>query len=92
MLKTIAVGVSTFDRAKSCWGGEQNFDPVILNNPPEHAGIGRADGLSLKQHCRTSGNQGRIGYVGMADDPADVGCGLKDLARLRVIDVRHAPV
>ena len=28
----------------------------------------------------------------MANDPADVGCGPIDLARLRVIDVWHAPV
>ena len=92
MLEILAAGISTFDRAKRCRGSEQYLDPVILNDPPEHPCIGRADRFSLKQHGRTAGNQRRIGDVGMANDPADVGCGPIDLARLRVIDVRHAPV
>ena len=56
MLEILAAGISTFDRPKRCRGGEQNLDPVILNDPPEHPGIGRAD-VFLLQTARSNSRQ-----------------------------------
>ena len=65
---------------------------MLGDDPPEHAGVGRSDGLAFKQHRRATGDQRRIDDVGMADHPADVRCGPVNLAGMGVIDVRHGPL
>ena len=72
--------------------GEQRGDLVLLDDAPIDAGVRRADRLALEQDGRVAGQQRRIDDVGMADDPADIGRGPEDLARLDAIDVLHGPV
>ncbi len=59
---------------------------------PECAGVRRADGLALEQHRRVAVQQRPVDDVGVTDDPADVGRGPVDLARLDAVDVLHGPV
>ena len=86
------VRIGPLDRAERCRRGEQDLHPVLGDDPPEHAGVGRSDGLAFKQHRRATGDQRRIDDVGMADHPADVRCGPVNLAGMGVIDVRHGPL
>ena len=65
---------------------------MLLDDPPEDAGVRRSDRLALEQDCRASGDQRRIDDVGMPDHPADVGCRPVDVPGLDIIDVRHRPL
>ena len=71
--------------------GEQGLDPVLGDDPPERAGIGRADRLALVQHARAPGQQRGVDDVGVAYHPAHVGGRPEHLAGPGVVDVGHAP-
>ncbi len=71
--------------------GEEGGDLVVLDHPPEGAGVGRADRLALVEHAGAAVNERRIDDVGMPDDPADVGGGPVGIAGLDVVDRRHRP-
>ena len=88
----LAIGVGALDRPERRRRGEQHLDAMIPDHPPEDAGIGRSNRLALKQHGRTTGDERRVDDVGMADNPADIGCGPIDVAGIDVIDVRHRPL
>lgn len=87
-----AVGVLPLDGAEGRRRGEQGRHLVLFDDAPERAGIGRADGLALEQYARAAGQQRRVDDVGMADHPADIGCGPEHLARLHAELVAHRPV
>ena len=86
-----AFGVFLLDRADRRWRGEQRLHPVLGGDAPKRARIRGADGLALVQHGRRAEQQRPVDDVGVADDPTDIGCGPIDFARLRVVDVAHAP-
>ena len=65
--------------------------PCSRDHPPERAGVRRPDRLPLVEHRRAAVEERRVDDVRVPDDPADVGRGPVDLARLDVIDVRHRP-
>ena len=92
LLQEVAVRVGALDGAEGSRRGEQDLDLMLLDDPPENAGVRRSDRLALEQDRRASGDQRRIDDVGMPDHPADVGCRPVDVTRLDIIDVRHRPL
>ena len=62
---------------------------MLVDHPPERAGIGRSDRLALVEHRGRSRQQRPVDDVGVADDPADVGGGPEHVARGDVVDVAH---
>src|SRR5437763_5168860 len=79
------------DRPESGRRGEQRLDAVFGDDPPERAGVRRADRLALVQDRRTAGDERRVHDVRVPDDPSDVGGRPVDLAGPGVVDVLHAP-
>ncbi len=77
--------------AKGRRRGEEGRDLVLLDHPPEGAGVRRADRLALVEHAGAAVQQRRINDVGMADHPADVGSCPIRVAGLDVVDRRHRP-
>ena len=70
--------------ARSAVGAvNRHATPCSASDPPEGAGIGRADRLALVEHRRAAVQQRRVDDVGMADHPADIGGAEIDLAGLR---------
>ena len=86
-----AVGVLLLDRPDRGGGGEQRLDAVLLDHPPERAGVRGADRLALVEHRGRAGDERRVDDVGVADDPAHVGGGPPDLPGVHVVDVRQGP-
>ena len=82
-------GILLADRAERGGCREQRFHAVAFDCAPIDAGIRRADRFALEEHRRAAGQQRRVADVGMAHDPADVGCGPENLARLHVVDRLH---
>ena len=64
---------------------------MLGDDPPEGAGVGRADRLALEQDRRAAVQQRRVDDVGMADHPADIGGRPEHLARLDAELVLHRP-
>ena len=83
--------IGAFNCPKGRWCGEQNLHFMVLNDPPENTSIRRANGLALKQHGGASGQQRRVDNVGMTNDPTDIRRRPINIARLHIIDIRHAP-
>ena len=79
----LALRVLLLDGAERGRRGEQRDAAVLGDDPPERAGIGRADRLALVQDRGAAVQQRRVDDVGMADDPADVGGRPEHLARAR---------
>ena len=65
---------------------------MLADDAPEGAGVGRADGLAFVHDRRRAVQQRRIDDVAVADDPADVGGGPEDFARLDVVVIVHDPL
>ena len=75
---------SSFLMARNAVGAvNSDVHAVLGDDPPERAGVGRADRLALVQDRGAAGEQRRVDDVGVADDPADVGGGPEHLARVR---------
>ena len=72
--------------------GEEGGDLVVLDHPPEGAGVRRADRLAFVEHGGAAVQQRRVDDVGMADHPADVGGGPVRIAGLDVVNGRHRPL
>ena len=87
-----AVRVLLLDRPEGGRRGEQRGRRrARAIDPPERAGVGRADRLALVEHGRGAGEQRRVDDVGVADDPADVAGGPPHVARADAVDVAHRP-
>ena len=69
----LALGVLLLDRAHRGRRGEQHFDPVLRDHPPERAGIRRADRLAFVHDAGAAAQQRRVDDVAVADHPADIG-------------------
>ena len=83
---------SSFLIARNAVGAVNSvFTPCCGDHAPERARVGRPDRLALVEDRRAAGEERRVDDVGMADDPADVGGRPEHVARVRVVDVRHAP-
>jgi len=65
---------------------------MLLDDPPEGAGIGRADRLALIHDRGAADQQRGVDDVGMANHPADIGGGPEYLVRLDPVDVAQRPV
>ena len=90
-MRSVASGSSLRTARKRGRRGEEGGDLVVLDHPPEGAGVGRADGLALIEDAGAAVQERRVDDVGMADDPADVGGGPVRIAGLDVVDRRHRP-
>ena len=86
-----AVGVLLLDRPERGRRGEQADHAVLGDHPPERAGIGRADRLTLVHDRGVAVQQRRVADVAVADHPADVGGRPVHLAGRDVVHVLHAP-
>ena len=87
----LAVEILLLDGAQGGRRGEQGFGTVLGHDPPEGAGIRRADGFALENDRSGTREQRRIDDVGMADDPADIGGGPCHVAGADAKDDFHAP-
>ena len=85
------LGILLPDRAERGRRREHRRDAVLRDDPPERAGVGRADRLAFVEDGRAAVEQRRVDDVRVADDPADVGRRPVDLAGLDVVDVAHRP-
>ena len=90
-LEQLALRILTLDGPEAGGGGEERLDAVFGDDPPERAGVRRADRLALVQDRRTAGDERRVHDVRVPDDPSDVGGCPVDLAGPGVVDVLHAP-
>ena len=79
-----------FDGSKCRRRGEQGLHPVLGNHAPEGTRIRGHDRLAFVQNRCTAVDQRTVDDIGVAHDPADIGCGPVNLARLHVIDGAHA--
>ncbi len=83
--------VLLLDGAKCGRRSEHDRHLVLCNHPPECSGVRRADGLAFVEDGRVAVEQRRIDDVGVADDPADIGCRPVHFPGLYPIYVLHAP-
>ena len=65
---------------------------MLLDDPPEGAGVGRAYGLALEHDRGATVQQGRVDDVGVADHPSDIRGRPVHLARLDIVKVFHCPL
>ena len=91
VLQELGVRVLLLDGAEGRRRGEEGRDAVLGDHAPERAGVRGADRLALVHDRRAAVQQRRVDDVGVADDPADVGGGPIDLARLDAVKVFHGP-
>ena len=87
----VAVGIFFLDGAKSCRSPEQNGNSMLRNDAPESARIRCPDWFSFVEDGGASIKQGSIDNIGMTDNPADIGRGPENFARLDIIDILHRP-
>ena len=87
-----ALRILLLDRAERGGRREQHVHAVLGDEPPEGAGVRRADGLALVEDRRAALEERRVDDVRVADDPADVGRGPVGLARADAVDVLHGPL
>src|SRR5262249_22197911 len=87
-----ALRVFTLDRAERGGRREEDPYPMLLDDPPERAGVGRADRLALVHDGGAAKQQRGVDYVGMADHPADIGGGPEHLVGLPPVDVAQRPM
>ena len=85
-----AFGVLFLDGADGGGGGEEQLDLVLGADPPEGAGIGRADRLALIEQRGAAGEERRIDNVAMAHHPADIAGRPHDIAGREPVDHRDA--
>ena len=91
LLEQLAVRVFLADGAERGRRGEQRRPPVLGDDAPERAGIGRADRLALVEDRGAAVEQRRVDDVGMADHPADVGGRPPHLAGIDAVEILHRP-
>ena len=87
----LRLGVGLPDGPQRGGRGEQHVDLVVLDDPPERAGVGRPHRLAFVQHGGGAGQQRPVDDVGVAHHPADVGGGPHDVPGADVVDVFHGP-
>ncbi len=81
---------SSFLMARNAVGAVKNARHlVVLDHPPERAGVRRAHGLALVQHGGAAVDQRPVDDVAVAHDPAHVRRGPEHLARVDVVDGLH---
>ena len=88
----VAVRILLAYRTESGRRREQGCDLVFRGDAPERAGVRCPHGLAFVEDSRVAVQQRSVDDVGMADDPAYVGCSPVDLARFDAVDVFHGPV
>ena len=72
LAEVLAARVLLLDRPQRRRRGEERLHPVLGDDAPERARVGRADRLPLVEHRRAAGQKRRVDDVRMADDPTDV--------------------
>ena len=83
--------VFLLDGAERGRRGEHGDAPVLGDDAPERAGVGRADRLALVEDRGRAVQQRRIDDVAVADHPADVGAAHQRLAGLDAVEILHRP-
>ena len=71
---------------------EEGFDLMLVDNAPEGARIGGANGLAFEDDGGVAGDQRTIADIAVPHDPTHVRRGPEDFAGLDVVDVLHGPV
>ncbi|EZP38063.1 hypothetical protein BW36_01361 [Micrococcus luteus] len=91
VLEQLALGVGAADRAQRRGGREEGAHAVVLDEPPERAGVGGAHGLALVHDRGGPGQERAVDDVGVPHDPAHVRGRAHRLSRADVVDVLHGP-
>ena len=88
----LALGIFAFDGADRGGGGKEAADIVFGNDAPKGARIGCAHGLAFEHNGGVAMHQRAIADIAVPHDPAHIGGGPEDIARIDVVDVLHRPV
>src|SRR5512143_149519 len=91
LLYEFAFRVFLLDGAEGRRRSEEHLDPMLGYHPPECAGIGRADRLSLVEDRGAAVEERSVDDVGVAHDPSHVRGSPVHVSRLYTVYMSHAP-